>query len=99
MNAEQIRARQLMNDLEEQAKELKEEVSMEMNIAITRALEQAYAIGHDDLKNKAIDKFRKNGILQGKKHLELAQVLKIFDIRVTKTGTETRLITDKKTEQ
>lgn len=102
MNKEQIRARQLINDLETQAKELKEEISYEMNAAITRALEQSYTLGQDDLRDEAIEKLRRlpgaqtsefGQQIQQNKRVELAQVLKIFDIVVTKTGTQTKLKT------
>lgn len=104
MNPEQIRARQLIIDLETQAKELKEEITQEMKAAITQALRQSYTLGQEDLKEQAIEKLREEVGIRNKyptnlsenKRIELGNVLKIFDIVVTKSGKETIL---KTTEQ
>jgi Mg2+/citrate symporter len=104
MKNEQIRARQLMNDLKVQAKELKEEISTEMIIAITRALEQSYTLGQEDKNREAIKKLKetpgKNNLtganISQNKLISLGKVMEIYDIRVTKSGSETIL---KTTEQ
>lgn len=92
MNKEQIRARQLIRDLEIQARELKEEISFEMAKAIVRALEQAYTIGQEELKIESIEKIKQlpgvktysGNYNHPNKRVELAQVLKIYDISITK---------------
>jgi post-segregation antitoxin (ccd killing protein) len=104
MKNEQIRARQLMKDLKIQAKELKEEISTEMIIAITRALEQSYTLSQEDKNREAIKKLKeipgKNNLtganISQNKLISLGKVMEIYDIRVTKSGSETIL---KTTEQ
>lgn len=73
-----------MEDLEIQAKELKEQITFEMTEAITRSLEQSYTLGQEDLKNQIIKTFKNQGILLPKKNITLAELIKNCDIRVTK---------------